>query len=121
MRLSSGFYLNLQTISERQLSVQQGSLEELKLFNTNIAMKIGDAVRTAVETSNDNLTNKLSDIANSFAKLVDASRDGAGGAINEAMKGALDLSLQQASNAISNIATSLQDLPARLGAAAASI
>lgn len=114
-------FLNQQTITEKQLSVQQESLEELKLFNTNIAMKIGDAVRTAVEASNDSLTNKLSDIANSFSRLVDASRDGAGGAINEAMKGAFDSSLKQASNAIGNIATSLQDLPAQLGAAAASI
>jgi hypothetical protein len=114
-------FLNDQALSEKQLSVQQNSLEELKLFNTNIAMKIGDAVRTAVEASNDSLTNKLSDIANSFAKLVEASRDGAGSAVNEAMKGALDASLHQASNAIGDIADSLKDLPARLGAAAASI
>jgi hypothetical protein len=46
-------FLSSQTISEKQLSVQQESLEELKLFNTNIAMKIGDAVRAAVETSNE--------------------------------------------------------------------
>src|SRR6266852_5791833 len=53
-------FVSEQTITEKQLSVQQDSLEELKLFNTNIAMKIGDAVRSAVEASNDNLTTKLS-------------------------------------------------------------
>ena len=61
-----------QNIAEKQLSVEQDSLTELKLFNTNIAMKIGDAVRTAVEASNDGLTTKLSDIADSFARLIDA-------------------------------------------------
>ena len=114
-------FLSSQTISEKQLSIQQESLDELKLFNTNIAMKIGDAVRNAVEASNESVTTKLSDIANSFAKLVESSRDGAGNAINEAMKGALDSSLQQAGEAISSVAFSLQDLPARLSGAAAAI
>jgi hypothetical protein len=47
-------FVSEQNITERQLSVQQESLAELKLFNTNIAMKIGDAVRSAVQASNDN-------------------------------------------------------------------
>jgi hypothetical protein len=54
-----------QYITEKQLTVQQDSLTELRLFNTNIAMKIGDAVRNAVEASNEGLTNKLSEIAES--------------------------------------------------------
>ena len=114
-------FLSSQTISERQLSIQQDSLAELKLFNTNIAMKIGDAVRSAVEASNESVTSKLSDIANSFAQLLDSSRDGAGNAINEALKGALDSSLRQAGEAIGSVASSLQDLPARLSGAAAGI
>ena len=84
-------------------------------------MKIGDAVRNAVEASNESVTSKLSDIANSFAKLVKSSRDGAGNAINEAMKGAFDSSLRQAGEAIGSVASSLQDLPARLSGAAAAI
>jgi hypothetical protein len=57
-----------QSITEKQLSVQQYSLEELRLFNSNIAMKIGDAVRTAIQGSNDAVTAKLSAIAESFTK-----------------------------------------------------
>ena len=114
-------FLSSQAISDKQLSVQQESLDELKLFNTNIAMKIGDAVRNAVEASNESVTTKLSDIANSFAKLVESSRDGAGNAINEAMKGAFDSSLRQAGEAITSVASSLQDLPGRLSGAAAAI
>jgi hypothetical protein len=74
-------FITEQSITEKQLSIQQQSLTELKLFNTNIAMKIGDAVRTAVEASNDNLTKKLSEIADSFARLIDASGEGAGKAV----------------------------------------
>jgi hypothetical protein len=87
-------FITEQNITEKQLSIQQQSLTELKLFNTNIAMKIGDAVRTAVEASNDNLTNKLSEIADSFARLIDASGEGAGKAVGDAMKGAFDTSLR---------------------------
>ena len=49
-------FVTEQHITEQQLSVQQDSLTELKLFNTNIAMKIGDAVRSAVQASNESLT-----------------------------------------------------------------
>jgi DNA anti-recombination protein RmuC len=110
-----------QNITEKQLSVQQESLAELKLFNTNIAMKIGDAVRSAVEASNDSLTNKLSEIADSFSKLIESSGAGAGAAVGEAMKGAFDTSLRQAGDAIGNIAEELKGLPARLSEAVASI
>jgi hypothetical protein len=110
-----------QNISEKQLSIQQQSLTELKLFNTNIAMKIGDAVRTAVEASNDNLTKKLSEIADSFARLIDASGEGAGKAVGDAMKGAFDTSLRQAGEAIAGIAVQLKELPGHLSEAAASI
>jgi hypothetical protein len=84
-------------------------------------MKIGDAVRSAVEASNESLTDKLSAIADSFAKLVDASGQGAGKAVGEAMKGAFDTSLSQASDAIGRIATELKDLPTRLSETANSI
>ena len=114
-------FVSEQNITERQLSVQQESLAELKLFNTNIAMKIGDAVRSAVEASNDTLTTKLSEIANAFSKLIEASGAGAGEAVSEAMKGAFDTSLRQAGEAIGSVAAELQSLPARLNGAAASI
>ena len=117
-RISS---LNLYAISERQVSLQQASLDELKLFNTNVAMRIGDAVRTALETSNSSLTTKLDQIAEAFGKLISASRDGAGSAVNEAMKGVFDASLRNTSDALASVANSLQDLPARLSVAAASI
>ena len=84
-------------------------------------MKIGDAVGSAVRPSNDSLTDRLSDIANSFAKLVDASGQGAGKAVGEAMKAALDTSLRQASEAIGGIAAELKDLPAQLSATIRSI
>jgi hypothetical protein len=115
------FFVTEQTITERQLSIQRDSLEELKLFNTNIAMKIGDAVRTAVQAGNDSISNKLSDIADSFAKLATASGEGAGKAVGDAMKGAFDTSLTQVSEAFSGIAAELKDLPARLNAATESI
>ena len=114
-------FLNVLAISERQLSLQQGSLDELRLFNTNIAMKIGDAVRSAIETTNNNLTDKLDQIAGAFGKLIDASREGAGSAVNDAMKGIFDASLRQTSDALGNIASALQDLPNRLASAATSI
>jgi methyl-accepting chemotaxis protein len=115
------FFLNELAISDRQATLQQSSLEELKLFNTNVAMRIGDAVRTALEASNSGLNNKLSELVNTVGKLVDASRDGAGSAVNEAMKGVFDATLRQANDALGNVAASLQDLPARLSAAAVSI
>jgi hypothetical protein len=46
-------FVTEQSITEKQLLVQPNSLEELRLFNSNIAMKIGDAVRTAMQASND--------------------------------------------------------------------
>ena len=110
-----------QDITQKQLSVQQDSLTELRLFNTNIAMKIGDAVRSAVEASNDTVTSKLSEIADSFARLIESSGEGASRAVGDAMKGAFDASLGQASEAISGIAEQLKGLPERLGHAAASI
>jgi archaellum component FlaC len=110
-----------QDIAQNQLSVQHDSLTELRLFNTNIAMKIGDAVRSAVEASNDTLTNKLSEIADSFSRLIEASGEGASRAVDDAMKGAFDASLGQASEAISGIAEQLKGLPERLSQAAASI
>ncbi len=84
-------------------------------------MKIGDAVRSAVEASNDNLTTKLSEIADSFSKLIDASSEGAGKAVGDAMKGALDTSLRQAGEAIGGVAAELKGLPAQLRATVASI
>jgi hypothetical protein len=114
-------FVSEQNITENQLLVQRESLAELKLFNTNIAMKIGDAVRSAVEASNDSLTNKLSQIAESFSKLIEASETGAGAAVGEAMKGAFDASLRQAGDAIGGIAAELKELPARLSEAATSI
>lgn len=110
-----------QYITEQQLTVQKESLTELRLFNTNIAMKIGDAVRSAVEESNDSLTSKLSEIADSFSKLIEASGAGAGAAVGEAMKGAFDTSLKEAGNAIGGVASELKELPARLSEAANSI
>jgi hypothetical protein len=107
-------FQNEHNIAERQLSIQQESLTELRLFNTNIAMKIGDAVRTAVEASNDHLTNKLSEIADSFARLIDASGEGAGKAVGDAMKGAFDTSLREAGDAIAGIAVQLKEIPGRL-------
>lgn len=114
-------FLSEQDINQKQLLVQRESLTELRLFNTNIAMKIGDAVRNAVEASNDTLTAKLSEIANSFATLIDASGEGASRAVGDAMKGALEASLQQASDAISDVAAQLKELPDRLSAATSSI
>jgi predicted nucleic acid-binding Zn-ribbon protein len=84
-------------------------------------MRVGDAVRSAVEASNETLTRKLSDIADSFNRLVDGSRDTASGVINDAMKGAFDATLRQASDSIGHVAASLKDLPERVSAAAASI
>jgi hypothetical protein len=110
-----------QSITEQQLLVQKNSLEELRLFNSNIAMKVGDAVRTAIQGSNDAVTNKLSDIAESFAKLASETGTGAGKALNEAMKDALDSSLSQASDSIRAVALSLQELPTQLSAAATEI
>lgn len=114
-------FVSEQNITENQLTVQRESLAELKLFNTNIAMKIGDAVRSAVEASNDSLTNKLSQIADSFSKLIEASGTGAGAAVGAAMNGALDASLREAGDAIGGIAAELKELPARLSEAAISI
>ena len=71
-------FLNQVAISERQLSIQQGGLEELRLFNTNVAMKVGDAVRAALEISNSSLTAKLDQIADAFAKLIDVFKRGHG-------------------------------------------
>jgi hypothetical protein len=68
-----------------------------------------------------NLTNKLSEIADSFARLIDASGEGAGKAVGDAMKGAFDTSLRQAGEAIAGIAVQLEELPGRLSEAAASI
>jgi archaellum component FlaC len=110
-----------QDIAERQLLIQQDSLTELKLFNTNIAMRIGDAVRSAIEASNDRVTSKLADIANDFSKLIESSGAGAGVAVRDAMKNALDESLKQASSAIADVAAELKRFPAQLSAAAASI
>ena len=59
-----------QGLAERQLTIQQDSLQELKLFNSNIAMKIGDAVRTAIQSSNDGITEKLDLIADKFAHFL---------------------------------------------------
>jgi hypothetical protein len=110
-----------QFITEKQLTVQQDSLTELRLFNTNIAMRIGDAVRNAVEVSNESLTKKLSEIADSFSRLIEASGTGAGTAVAEAMKGAFDTSLREAGDAIGGVAAELKELPARLSDAANSI
>jgi predicted nucleic acid-binding Zn-ribbon protein len=63
----------------------------------------------------------LSEIADSFARLVEASGEGAGKAVGDAMKGALDASLRQAGQAIEGIATELRELPAHFNSAAASI
>jgi len=114
-------FLNQVAISERQLSIQQGSLEELRLFNTNVAMKVGDAVRTALEISNSSLTAKLDQIADAFAKLIDVSKEGTGSAVSEAMKGVFDATLRETSDALGSVAISLQDLPNRLALAATSI
>ncbi|WP_253711828.1 hypothetical protein [Bradyrhizobium sp. WD16] len=114
-------FVSEQKISERQLTVQQESLTELKLFNTNIAMRIGDAVRQAVEQSNDSLTAKLSEIADSFSKLIEASGAGAGKAVGDAMKGAFEASLTDASRSLTGLASELKDLPTRLEQAATTI
>jgi len=114
-------FVSEQKISERQLSVQQESLTELKLFNTNIAMRIGDAVRQAVEQSNDSLTTKLSEIADSFSKLIEVSGAGAGKAVGDAMKGAFEASLADASKSLSDLASELKDLPNRIEQAAKTI
>jgi rubrerythrin len=114
-------FVSEQKISERQLSVQQESLTELKLFNTNIAMRIGDAVRQAVEQSNDSLTTKLSEIADSFSKLIEASGAGAGKAVGDAMKGAFENSLADASNSLNDLASELKDLPSKIEKAAKTI
>jgi ABC-type transporter Mla subunit MlaD len=114
-------FITEQHITEKQLSVQQDSLTELKLFNTNIAMKIGDAVRSAVQASNESLTTKLSEIADSFAKLVSVSGEGATRAVTDAMTGAFDVTLKHASEALEGIATELKDLPSRLSTASDAI
>ena len=114
-------FLTSQIISETQLAVQRESLEELRVFNTNVALKIGDAVRSAIETGNQTVTTRLSAIAESFSKLLDSSKEGAGNAVNEAMKGALDKTLREASDAIGTVSGALQNIPERLSAAATSI
>jgi hypothetical protein len=77
-------------------------------------MKVGDAVRTALEISNSGLAAKLDQIADAFAKLIDVSKEGAGSAVSEAMKGAFDATLRQTSDVLGSVAGSLQDLPNRL-------
>ena len=113
--------LSDQALSEMQLAAQKDSLTELKLFNTNIAMKIGDAVRSAVEQTNGALTARLAEIADSFGQLVNSSREGTGKAVDEAIKGALDSSLKSAGEAINGIARDLRDVPDVLRATANSI
>ena len=56
-------YFSPQAVADAQLAVQRDSLEEFKTFNTNVALKIGDAVRVAVESGNEVVTNRLSAIA----------------------------------------------------------
>lgn len=114
-------YVSELALADKQLSAQRDSLEELKLFNTNIAMKIGDAVREAVQASHGSLTDKLSEIADTFSRLVDASREGAGMAVDKAMNTALETSLAQASEAIGSVAAELRNLPGALSATAAKI
>jgi hypothetical protein len=66
----------------------------LKLFNSNIAMKIGDAVRTAIQSSNDGITEKLDLIADKFAALLASSSQGASKVVGDAMKVALEGTLR---------------------------
>jgi hypothetical protein len=110
-----------QSITEKQLLVQRSSLEELRLFNSNIAMKIGDAVRTAIQDGNNAVSTRLSEIANSFSKLVAESGTSAGNVLHDAMKNALDSGLTQAGESLKAVAVSLQELPTKLDAAAAQI
>jgi hypothetical protein len=79
-------FITEQSLAERQVTIQQDSLQELKLVNTNIAMKIGDAVRTAIQSSNDGITEKLDLIADKFALLLGNSGQGASKAVGDAMK-----------------------------------
>jgi hypothetical protein len=114
-------FVTEQSITEKQLSIQRNSLEELRLFNSNVAMKIGDAVRTAIQDGNNAVSTRLSEIAENFSRLVENSGMSAGKVLNEAMKGAFDSSLTQASESIKAIAVSLESLPTQLNAAAAQI
>jgi hypothetical protein len=87
-------FITEQGLAERQLTIQQDSLQELKLFNSNIAMKIGDAVRTAIQSSNDGITEKLDLIADKFAALLASSSQGASKVVGDAMKVALEGTLR---------------------------
>jgi hypothetical protein len=114
-------FVTEQSITDKQLSIQRNSLEELRLFNSNVAMKIGDAVRVAIQDGNNAVSTRLSEIANNFSRLVENSGTSAGKVLNEAMKGAFDSSLTQASESIKAIAISLESLPTQLSAAASQI
>jgi hypothetical protein len=114
-------FLTDQNLAERRLAVQQDSLQELKLFNSNIAMKIGDAVRNAIQTSNDSIAGKLERIADTFAGLVGSSGEGASRVVGDAMKSALEGTLLNASTAIGEVARNLETLPHQLGEAANAI
>src|SRR5262249_55413392 len=107
--------------AERRLTVQQESLQELKLFNSNIAMKIGDAVRNAIQTGNESISEKLDLIADKFAALVGSSGEGASKVVGDAMKLAFEGTLREASSAISDVSRKLETLPRQLNEAANAI
>lgn len=107
-------YISDQTISEQQLLVQTNALQELKLFNTDMAMAIGNAVHAAMDQSNAKLAEKLDRFADGFARLVNETGKNAGDAVNNAMQEALKTSLQEASDKIQGVASSLANLPTRL-------
>jgi hypothetical protein len=114
-------FITEQSLSERQLTIQQDSLQELKLFNSNIAMKIGDAVRTAIQSSNDGITEKLDLIADKFASVLGNSSQGASKVVSDAMKVALEGTLQDASVAIGEVSRKMESLPQQLVDAANAI
>ena len=114
-------FLTDQSLAEGQLTVQQESLLELRLFNSNVAMKIGDAVRNAIQTSNDGISHKLEQVADKFATLVGSSGEGATKVVGDAMKNALEGTLQEASTAIAEVSKKLEALPQQLSEAANAI
>ena len=103
--------------SRQQLAVMREQHEQLKRFNGDFALKVGEAVRGAFDSSNVELVSGLSNVAAKLDALADKTSANISQTVGDKLDGALSETLATMDATLRDVQGSLGRLPDEIGEA----
>ncbi len=107
-------FANAESIAQEQLKVMLEQKNQLEIFNSDMAARIGDSIKQAMEQTNSGLMQELQSIAGTFKQLVATSGEATSEAVNKAIDTELTTVLRDTTQTLQTVTGSMNGLPQQL-------